>query len=82
MVTIRITDQGIGIAPDHLNQLFERFRRPGAPTTIRGMGLGLYLSRHLVEAQGGKISVTSDGPDTGATFSIRLPVASGWTTHE
>jgi len=77
-VSIQISDEGIGIAQDHLDQLFERFRRPGAPATVRGMGLGLYLSRHLVEAQGGELSVSSEGPGKGATFTIALPVATGW----
>jgi signal transduction histidine kinase len=78
MVRINITDPGVGIAPEHVGSLFERFRRPGAPATIRGMGLGLYLSRHMVEAQGGTISATSAGPGKGATFSITLPIATGW----
>jgi signal transduction histidine kinase len=77
-VAIHITDQGIGIAPEHIGQLFERFRRPGANPTVRGMGLGLYLSRYLVEAQGGKISAASAGPGQGTTFTITLPVAQGW----
>jgi signal transduction histidine kinase len=42
------------------------------------MGLGLYLSRLLVEAQGGTISASSDGPGKGATFSVTFPVAHGW----
>jgi K+-sensing histidine kinase KdpD len=78
MVTIDIIDPGVGIAPEHAGSLFERFRRPGAPATIRGMGLGLYLSRHMVEAQGGTISAASEGPGKGATFSITLPIATGW----
>jgi len=78
LVAIHVTDQGVGIAPEHVNQVFERFRRPGAPPTVRGMGLGLYLSRHLVEAQRGTISATSAGPGQGATFTIRLPIARDW----
>ena len=80
-VAIHVTDQGIGIAPEHIGQLFERFRRPGAHPTVRGMGLGLYLSRYLVEAQGGKISAASAGPGQGTTFTITLPVAQDWETH-
>jgi signal transduction histidine kinase len=82
VVSIRVSDEGIGIAQDHLDQLFERFRRPGAPATVRGMGLGLYLSRHLVEAQGGELSVSSHGLGKGATFTILLPVARGWSDTE
>lgn len=77
-VTLYVTDQGTGIAPEHVPHVFERFRRPGADPTVRGMGLGLYLSRHLVEAQGGTIGVQSAGPGQGATFWVRLPIARGW----
>lgn len=78
-VAVHVTDQGVGIAPEHVGQVFERFRRPGAPPTVRGMGLGLYLSRQLVEAQGGTIGAASPGPGQGATFTVTLPVAQGWT---
>jgi len=78
-VTIHIADEGSGIAAENLGSLFERFRRPGADPTVRGMGLGLYLSRHLIEAQGGQIDVTSPGPGKGATFSVTLPVSSDWS---
>ncbi|HEY7031537.1 MAG TPA: ATP-binding protein [Thermomicrobiales bacterium] len=77
-VEIRVTDQGSGIAAEHVPHVFERFRRPGADPTVRGMGLGLYLSRHLVEAQGGRIGAESPGPGLGATFSVVLPIARGW----
>jgi signal transduction histidine kinase len=77
-VTIDVADQGIGIAAEHVPHVFERFRRPGADPTVRGMGLGLYLSRLLVEAQDGRISARSPGPGQGANFSIELPVARGW----
>jgi PAS domain S-box-containing protein len=77
-VTITVTDQGIGIAPEHVTSVFERFRRVGGDPRVRGMGLGLYLSRHLVEAQSGRISVTSPGPGLGASFSVTLRVAEGW----
>ena len=77
-VTLRVTDQGIGIAPEHVGAVFERFRRVGGDPTVRGMGLGLYLSRHLVEAQGGAIAAASPGIGRGATFAVTLPVARGW----
>jgi len=82
-VAVHVADQGVGIAPEHIGQMFTRFRRPGAPPTLRGMGLGLYLSRHLVEAQGGTIDAASPGPGQGATFTVSLPVAWGWAAeHE
>lgn len=75
---LRIIDDGIGIAPEHVSGVFERFRRPGADPTIRGMGLGLYLSRLLVEVQGGRIWAESNGLGQGAAFSIELPIAREW----
>lgn len=77
-VTIKIRDEGIGIASEYLSQVFDRFRRPGAPPTTRGMGLGLYLVRMLVNAQSGTISAASPGPGKGSTFTVTLPIAHGW----
>jgi K+-sensing histidine kinase KdpD len=77
-ITIELTDSGVGIAPEHVTEVFERFRRPGADPTVRGMGLGLYLSRLLVEAQNGRIAARSAGIGLGATFAVTLPVAQGW----
>jgi two-component system phosphate regulon sensor histidine kinase PhoR len=76
-LVISVVDQGSGIAPEYVDHVFERFRRPGADPTVRGMGLGLYLSRHLVEVQGGRIRAESAGVGRGATFSIELPIATG-----
>ncbi|MEJ7838091.1 MAG: ATP-binding protein [Thermomicrobiales bacterium] len=77
-VSISILDQGSGIAPENLGSVFERFRRPGADPSVRGMGLGLYLSRHLIEAQGGRIDVASAGVNAGSTFRITLPISADW----
>lgn len=77
-VSISVIDQGLGIAHDHVPQVFERFRRPGADPTVRGMGLGLYLSRLLVDAQGGRIRAASDGPGKGATFVVEMPISPDW----
>jgi PAS domain S-box-containing protein len=77
-VLIEVTDQGIGIAPEAVPQVFQRFRRVGGDPTIRGMGLGLYLSRHLIEAQAGTIEASSPGIGLGTTIAVRLPVAEGW----
>ncbi|MFM9106812.1 MAG: sensor histidine kinase, partial [Chloroflexota bacterium] len=78
LVRLSVADHGIGIAPEHAGEVFERFRRPGADPTVRGMGLGLYLSRLLVEAMGGTIRAESPGRGLGATFTVTLPVAGGW----
>jgi PAS domain S-box-containing protein len=81
-VTIQVTDEGIGIAPGVVATVFERFRRVGGDPTVRGMGLGLYLSRHLIEAQLGTVSVCSPGLGLGATFAVTLPIAEGWHDAE
>jgi PAS domain S-box-containing protein len=75
--TLMVRDTGIGIAPALLPQLFERFRQ-GDPSLTRsygGLGVGLALARHIVDAHGGAISAHSDGPGTGATFTLRVPLA-------
>lgn len=74
-IRISVVDEGFGIAPENVADVFERFRRPGADPSVRGMGLGLYLSRHLMSAMRGSLSVTSPGVGKGATFTIVLPVA-------
>jgi signal transduction histidine kinase len=69
---IEVEDRGPGIPPDLQARLFGRFERGG--TQGRGLGLGLYISREIVTAQGGTIEVDSR-PGDGATFTIRLPLA-------
>jgi signal transduction histidine kinase len=72
-VTVR--DQGMGMAPEELDRVFERFarteraRRSGAA----GLGLGLYACRGIVSAHGGTIVVASDGYDRGTTVTVTLP---------
>jgi NO-binding membrane sensor protein with MHYT domain/CheY-like chemotaxis protein/nitrogen-specific signal transduction histidine kinase len=76
-VVIRVIDSGIGIAPEFLPYVFDRFRQQDASITRKhgGLGLGLSITRQLVELQGGTIDVASDGAHTGATFTLRLPLA-------
>jgi PAS domain S-box-containing protein len=71
---VAITDQGIGIPRDALPRLFERFYRieGGEHGAIKGLGLGLYITRSLIEAHGGQISVSSEA-GKGSTFSFTLP---------
>jgi PAS domain S-box-containing protein len=72
--TLRVTDTGPGIRPELVDRLFTPFDRLEAEATgIQGTGLGLALSRRLVEAMGGSISVEST-PAVGSTFSVLLPV--------
>lgn len=71
-VEISIRDHGMGIAQENLNRIFQRFERVASPTNIAGLGIGLYVSKKIVEAQGGSISVDSQ-LGQGSTFLIRLP---------
>ncbi len=73
-VAIAITDQGFGIAPGELSRLFQRFYRAPGGRKAEGIGLGLYITRLLVEAHGGAIRVEST-PGQGSTFTVTLPVA-------
>jgi CheY-like chemotaxis protein len=71
-----VSDDGCGIPRDFLGSVFEPFRQADASTTRRqgGLGLGLSIVKHLVEAHGGSISVESEGEGRGATFLVALPI--------
>jgi len=73
---IIITDTGIGFNPDFLPHIFESFRQEDVSITRKygGLGLGLAIVRHLVEAHGGTIIADSPGEGLGATFTVRLPL--------
>ena len=73
---IRVTDTGIGIAPDFLPYLFERFRQGDSSTTRRygGLGLGLSIVKSLVEMHGGSVSASSHGEGHGTTITVHLPL--------
>jgi PAS domain S-box-containing protein len=73
-VLIRIRDEGLGIPPEALPHLFERFYRAGNVSSIGGTGLGLYISRQLAVAHGGDLRADSAGLGKGSTFSLRLPI--------
>jgi PAS domain S-box-containing protein len=75
-VEIAVTDTGAGISAAFLPHVFERFRQAegGSARKLGGLGLGLSIVRHVVEAHGGGVRATSDGPGTGATFTVRLPI--------
>jgi two-component system sensor histidine kinase BaeS len=81
VVRVRVTDQGLGIAPADVEHVFERFYRADTaratdPVTGRpaGLGLGLTIARELLAANGGRIAVERTGPD-GTTFLIEVPAA-------
>jgi CheY-like chemotaxis protein/anti-sigma regulatory factor (Ser/Thr protein kinase) len=73
---IEVTDTGIGIDRSFLPHVFERFRQADSSTSrlYGGLGLGLSIVKHLVELHGGTVEASSEGPDRGATFRIRLPL--------
>ena len=80
-VEIIVSDTGVGISPDFLPYVFDRFRQHDSTSTrsYGGLGLGLAIVRQLVELHGGTVSVASPGIGQGATFTIKLPVM---ITHE
>jgi PAS domain S-box-containing protein len=75
-VHIHVRDSGVGIAPEFLPHVFDRFRQADSRATRAhgGLGLGLAIARHLVEQHKGEISAHSDGPQRGTTIAIRLPI--------
>jgi len=77
-VQVQVTDTGKGIPSEFLPHVFETFRQADSTTTrtFGGLGLGLAISRHLVELHGGTIEASSAGEGQGATFTVRLPLLS------
>lgn len=74
-VTVEVSDSGVGIAPENLPRIFERFYKADRARGGGGTGLGLAVVKHTVEAHGGTISVESE-PGRGSTFAFSLPAAS------
>ncbi|HTV02148.1 MAG TPA: ATP-binding protein [Luteitalea sp.] len=75
-VELNVSDSGIGIAPDFLPYVFERFRQADSSLTRKtgGLGLGLAIVRHIIEMHGGTVEAASAGKDQGSTFAVHLPV--------
>jgi signal transduction histidine kinase len=78
---VSVADQGIGIPPEHLSKVFDRFYRVGGTDDpVVGQGLGLSICKEIVTAHGGRIWAESEGPGRGSTFSFTLPLAVGAAT--
>ncbi|MEW6367034.1 MAG: two-component regulator propeller domain-containing protein [Acidobacteriota bacterium] len=77
-VHVSVKDNGSGIPPEEMGNLFQRFRRLGSArsSSIQGSGLGLYISRWIIESHGGRIWADST-PGQGSTFTFSLPLAAG-----
>jgi signal transduction histidine kinase len=76
LARLTVSDSGVGIEPDFLPFIFERFRQADSTSTRtqKGLGLGLAITRHLVELHGGSIEASSGGAGQGATFTVTLPL--------
>ena len=79
VLRIRVADTGLGIAPEFLPHVFERFRQADSSATRNhgGLGLGLAIVKQLAELHGGNVSASSAGLGQGATFTLELPIPRG-----
>jgi len=75
-ICVTIRDNGVGISPDFLPHLFNRFSQEDTSSTRdhSGLGLGLFLVRHLIELHGGRVKADSKGEGTGTTFAVYFPL--------
>jgi signal transduction histidine kinase len=74
---VRVIDHGVGIPPGEEERIFERFHRSDTRLSraTTGVGLGLYITRSIIEGHGGRIWAESAGPARGSTFTMMLPLA-------
>jgi PAS domain S-box-containing protein len=70
---VEIRDEGPGVSPEHQARIFERFERAVPPSEVSGLGLGLYITRSIMQAHSGDIALAS-APGEGATFILSLPL--------
>lgn len=75
-VTLRITDQGVGIPTAHLGRVFHRFYRVGGTSLakVKGTGLGLFIVRSIIRQHGGDVTAQSNGEGRGTTITLQLPL--------
>jgi PAS domain S-box-containing protein len=71
---LTVSDHGKGISESDQRRIFERFERAVSPSEVSGLGLGLFISRQIVESHGGDIYVESE-PFKGATFTVKIPLS-------
>ena len=71
---LEVIDSGVGITPNMLPHIFDAFEQAGRNLQFGGLGLGLAISKTIVEMHNGRISASSDGPGRGATFRVELPI--------
>jgi signal transduction histidine kinase/DNA-binding response OmpR family regulator len=83
-VRISVSDSGIGITPEFLPYIFDRFRQADGSTTRvhGGLGLGLSIVKHLVQLHGGGVAVHSEGTNRGTTFTVSLPLVSAMSADK
>jgi PAS domain S-box-containing protein len=76
-IAVEVADTGAGIAPEEIAHVFDAFEqgRAGSAGWMGGLGLGLAISKTIVEHHGGRLTVASDGPGKGSTFTVELPLA-------
>ncbi len=75
---VAVTDDGIGLEPDQLDSVFDRFYRVQGPTRpAGGSGIGLTIARGIAHAHHGEIAASSSGAGSGSTFTLTLPIAAG-----
>jgi len=83
-VVIEVIDTGMGIRPEFLPFIFERFTQAheGIDRRFGGLGLGLAITRAIVELHGGRITAHSDGPGLGSRFTVKLPITTSRSMDE
>jgi signal transduction histidine kinase len=82
VVSVRVSDHGPGVPPGFVDKMFDRFaKRADRSVGQRGTGLGLNITKSIVDLHGGKIEVTN-APDSGAVFTLRLPLARRAEAHD
>jgi two-component system phosphate regulon sensor histidine kinase PhoR len=81
LARVEVRDHGAGVPENDLEGLFERYRRGNAKRERGGLGLGLYIARHLVEAHGGTLEARSK-PGDGCSFTVALPMPEDYASRD